>query len=301
MPVALTEADRLSVQHLLAGYSVEVTPHEALRIDRFADLVAPNTRIYVAHTPRTELQDILALANRLRREHMEPVPHLVARRIKNLPLAADFLRQLVADAGVTQVLVVAGDIARPAGELHSALQILESGLLEKHGIHTVGVAGHPEGHPVLDDSRLRDALTRKRTYAERTGARVYIVTQFAFSADPVIAWERAVDAAIGPMPIVVGLPGLATVKTLLKYAFACGVGASLQAFAKRYGAITQLLKVSAPDENLVSLARYQTETPQTRLAGVHFYTFGSLERTARWANRVLAGNLELTEEEGALV
>jgi methylenetetrahydrofolate reductase (NADPH) len=99
---------------------------------------------------------------------------------------------------------------------------------------------------------------------------------------------------------VVGLPGLATAKTLLRYAVECGVGASLQTFAKRYSEITKLLRVPAPDESLVALARYREQTPHSRIARVHFYTFGSLERTVRWANQLLAGNVELTGE-GALV
>jgi methylenetetrahydrofolate reductase (NADPH) len=299
MLVAVNDADRLAVQNLVKDYSVEVTAQQSRRIDRFDDLLAPNTRIYIPHTPHTDLQDIAALAIRLRNEQMEPVPHLVARRITSLSRVDDFLARLVGDAGVTQVLVVAGDVARPAGELRSALQILESGLLEKHRIRTVGVAGHPEGHPVLGDAILRDALKRKRAYAQQTGARVYIVTQFAFSADPVIAWARSIDRTTG-LPIVVGLPGLATAKTLLKYAFECGVGASLQAFAKRYSSLTKLLTESSPDESLVALARYREQTPHDHVAGVHFYTFGSFARTTRWANDVLAGNFELTEE-GALV
>jgi methylenetetrahydrofolate reductase (NADH) len=296
MPLALSEADRLSIQNLVKDYSIEATPLQASRIDRFTDLFAPHTRIYIPQTPRGDAQDILALAIRLRREHMEPVPHLVARRINSLSLVDDFLARLAGDAGVTHALVVAGDAARPAGEIHSALQILDSGLLEKHRINTVGVAGHPEGHPVIADSVLRHALERKRTYAERTGASVYIVTQFTFSADPIIAWERSLDAAIGPLPVVVGLPGLATATTLLKFAVECGVGASLHAFAKRYSSITGLLTDSALDESLVALARHRAQTPHSRLARVHFYTFGSVEKTARWANHVVAGNFDLTAE-----
>src|SRR5262249_2264176 len=99
---------------------------------------------------------------------------------------------------------------------------------------------------------------------------------------------------------VVGLPGLATARTLVKYAVECGVGASLRAFARRYGEITKLLTVSTPLESLLALARYRAQTPQTRLARARFYTFGGFERTARWVNRVLDGNLEPTQE-GALV
>ena len=300
MPAALSEADRLAIRNLLKDYSIEATPQQASRIDRFTDLVASGTRVYIPHTPHAEFRDIVGLAGRLRSEQMEPVPHLAARRIKSLSSVDDVLARLVGDAGVTHVLVVAGDIARPAGEVHSALQILESGLLEKHRVRAVGVAGHPEGHPLVPDSELHDALERKRAYAERTGARVYIVTQFTFSADPIIAWERSMDRAIGALPIVVGLPGLATARTLLKYAFECGVGASLQAFSKRYSEITKLLNISVPDASIVALARYRARTPQSRIERVHFYTFGSFERTARWANHVLAGNFELTGD-GALV
>jgi methylenetetrahydrofolate reductase (NADPH) len=300
MAVALNNPDRVSIQALVQNYSIEVTAQQSRRIERFADVVAPGTRIYIPHTPHTDLDDIVALAIRLRSEQMDPVPHLVARRINSLAVVDDLLGRLVGDAGVTQVLVVAGDAARPAGDLRSTLEILESGLLERHGIHTVGVAGHPEGHPVLADAVLCDALKRKRAYADRTGARVYIVTQFAFSADAVIAWERSIDATIGPLPVVVGLPGLATAKTLFKYAFECGVGASLQAFATRYRDITKLMKLSVPDEILVALARHRERTPHSHLVGVHFYTFASFEKTARWANQIRAGNFELTNE-GALV
>src|SRR6185295_19560172 len=105
---------------------------------------------------------------------------------------------------------------------------------------------------------------------EKTGANVYIVTQFAFSADPVLAWEKSHKADIGTLPVVVGLPGLATAKTLLKYAMDCGVGASLSAFSKQYASLTKLLMVSAPDEAIVSLATRKEKTPSSPLAGVHF-------------------------------
>jgi hypothetical protein len=61
------------------------------------------------------------------------------------------------------------------------------------------------------------------------------------------------------------------------------------------------MKLSAPDESLVALARYRQRTPETNLAGVHIYTFGSFERTVRWANRILAGDFELTDEPAVVV
>jgi methylenetetrahydrofolate reductase (NADPH) len=301
MPLTQNYPNKVSVQSFVRDYSIETTFLQAKRIERFADIVASGTRIYIPQTPRSDFQDTIALAVRLRSEGMEPVPHIVARRIESLAILDDFLARLAGNAGVRQVLIVAGDTARPAGQLHSALQILESDLLEKYRVRTVGVTGHPEGHPEVNDAVLGDALKRKNAYADRTSARVYIVTQFTFSADPVIAWEGSHGADIGRLPVTVGLPGLATARTLLRYAMDCGVGASLEAFSKRYASLTKLLTISAPDETIVALAGYKERTSQTRLTGVHFFTFGGFEKTAKWANQIVEGNFEVTEHGGLVL
>jgi methylenetetrahydrofolate reductase (NADPH) len=293
--------NKLSVQSLVKNYTIETTIRQAGRVARFDDIVALGTRIYVPHTPSTDFRETVALAARLRREGMEPVPHLVARRIEGLSVLDGLLARLSGDAGVAQALIVAGDTPRPAGQFDSSLQILDSGLLDKYGIRTVGVAGHPEGHREVADPVLRDALRRKNAYAEKTGAAVYIVTQFTFSADPVIAWERSHGADIGRLPVTVGLPGLATAKTLLKYAIECGVGPSLQAFSKHYASFARLLTVSAPDRAIVALARHTGQAPQTHISGVHFFTFGGFKKTAAWANKIAAGNFEMTEDGGLKV
>ena len=276
---------------------IETTVREGQRVERFGDIVPQGTRLYIAHVPGTSFDDTVALATRLRKEGMEPVPHIVGRRIESRALLDDFLGRLAADAGVQQVLVVAGDVSTPAGELTSGLEILESGLIEKHGFRSVGVAGHPEGHRDVRDEVLRDALRRKNEYARRTTASVYIVTQFTFSADPVVAWEASHRDDIGQLPVVVGLPGLASTKTLLEYAMDCGVGASLQAFSKRAASLTKLLTVSAPDDIVVGLARHRERTPQTHLTGIHFFPFGGLKRTADWANRLAAGDFVMTDDQ----
>lgn len=293
--------DKLSIQNLVKGYTIETTVREAERIERFADHVPAGSRLYIAHIPGTVLLDTVALAARLRKEGMEPVPHIVGRRIDSLSVLDDFLGRLAGDAGVKQVLVVAGDNAPPVGQIESGLQMLESGLFEKHRIRTIGVAGHPEGHRDVVDAALRDALRRKNAYAQKTGSNVYVVTQFTFTASSIIAWEGSHSADIGKLPVTVGLPGLASVKTLLKFAMDCGVGASLQAFSKRAASLTKLLTVATPDDIIVGLARYKEQNPQTHITGFHFFPFGGFKRTAEWANQVVAGNFEVTSDDGLRV
>jgi methylenetetrahydrofolate reductase (NADPH) len=286
--------DKHAIQDLVKGFSIETTVREAQRIERFGDLVAGGTSIYIAHVPGTSIDDTVALAARLRKEGMEPTPHIVARRIESAAALDDLLARLVQDAGVKQVLVVAGDIDRPTGELDSALQILDLGLLEKHGIRKIGVAGHPEGHRAVSDETLRAALKRKNEYSRRTGAEVYIVTQFVFAAEPIIGWESA-GREVNQLPYVAGLPGLATMKTLLKYAMDCGVGPSLHAISKHAGNLTKLLTVATPDEMLVGLAKYKAANPDTLLSGVHFFPFGGMKRTAEWLTKIAEGNFVLTD------
>jgi methylenetetrahydrofolate reductase (NADPH) len=286
--------DKRLIQDLLTGFSIETTVRESLRVERFADLVPPGTGVYIAHVPGTNPADTVTLASRLRAEGLEPVPHIVARRIASRAMLDDVLGRLVGEAGVRQVLVVAGDIAKPEGELDSALQILASGLLEKHGIHKLGVAGHPEGHRDVAEPALREALKAKNAYARRTGAEVYIATQFTFAAEPIVAWEAANGPDVNQLPYMVGVPGLATMKTLLKYALECGVGPSIHAVSRHAANLTKLLTVAAPDEMLVGLARHRQEHPQTLMAGVHFFPFGGLKRTAEWVTKMLDGRFEVS-------
>src|SRR6476469_2894991 len=200
--------DKQSVRTLVDGYSIETTVREAARIDRYQDLVPKGTSMYIPHVPGVAREDTVALAARLKKEDMDPVPHIVARRTESAAVLDDFLSRLVGEAGVTRVLCVAGDIAKAEGEFDSALQILERGFLEKHGIKKIGVAGHPEGHKDVADDALRDAIARKNAYAQKTGADLQIVTQFVFLPEPVVKWEAA-NGAINHLPFRVGLPGLA--------------------------------------------------------------------------------------------
>lgn len=292
---SLSAVNKQSIQNLVNGFSIETTVRESQRLERYGDFVRPGTPLYIAHVPGTASDDTVRLAGRLRGEGLEPVPHIVARRIENLAAVDELLGRLVGEAGVRRVLVVAGDIDHAVGELDSALQILESGLLEKHGIRHIGVAGHPEGHRNVNAPVLRSALATKNDYARRTGADVYVVTQFVFDADPVIRWEKE-HADVNERPLVVGLAGLATFKTLLKYAIDCGVGPSLHAVSKHATNLTKLLTVATPDEMIVGLAEYRANNPASRISGVHFFPFGGLKRTADWVNKIIDGQFDFTSD-----
>ena len=65
-------------------------------------------------------------------------------------------------------------------------------------------------------------------------------------ADPVIAWDKRIQAEGNRLPVYIGLPGLATLKALIGHARACGIGPSMRFLTRQARNVTKLLAVSAP-------------------------------------------------------
>ena len=120
----------------------------------------------------------------------EPVPHLAVRGFANRPSSTISWRGWPARPGCGTCWSIAGDRDPPAGSLRSAIDVIDGGMLQRHGIREVGIAGYPEGHPRIPGHELDRALADKIAAAEATGLGVHIVTQFCFDADAIIGWVR---------------------------------------------------------------------------------------------------------------
>src|SRR5258707_14343598 len=134
------------------------------------------------------------------------------------------LARLRGEADVKQVLVIGGALSEPKGSFTASIQVLNSGLLERHGIRRLGVAAHPEGSPDISPAVLDEALVLKNEYAARTGTEMEVTTQFCFDAVPITRWERQIRSAGNRLPIVVGLAGVSGITTLIQHAGKSGVG-----------------------------------------------------------------------------
>ncbi len=121
----------------------------------------------------------------------------------------------------------------------------------------------------------------KNAFAERTGAEVYLVTQFCFEAAPMIAWDRRIRAEGNRLPVHIGVPGLATIRTLLAHARACGIGPGVGFLTRQARNVTKLMTVSAPDRLIGALAAYRAGDPACGIAGVHVYPLGQVELRGR--------------------
>jgi len=173
------------------------------------------------------------------------------------------------------------------------MQLLGTGVFDRHGIRDIGVAGHPEGSPDIKDEGIRAALKWKNEFAQRTGARMYVTTQFCFEAGPIIAWDRRLQAEGNRLPIHIGIPGLATIKTLMAHAQACGIGPSMRFISRQALNVAKLLTVSAPDALVTALSEYKATDPKCGISTVHVYPLGGLQKSASWAYAVAEGRIDL--------
>lgn len=278
-----------AVRALLAGFSVETTPVSSAKVASFVDHLAPGTTVNVTMLPDSDPMDTVAVAKRLRDEGFEPVPHVAARSIADRAALDGYLGRLKDQAGVTQVLVIAGGLDKPVGEFGSSMDLLETGLFQTHGIGKIGVAGHPEGSPDIPEAALRDALLWKNRFARETGLELYIETQFCFDAAAIIAWDKTIRGWGNELPVHLGVPGLATLKTLLKFAQMSGIGPSIRVLTRQARNLAKLMLVQAPDRLMLDLAAYKASDPDCGIEKLHFYPFGGLAKTAHWANAVADG------------
>src|SRR5262249_54479538 len=146
--------------------------------------------------------------------------------------------------------LIAGDVAAARGPFKSSHDLAASELLQRYGIRRVSVAGHPEGHPYLDDALALRSLCDWRDWGSANGIRVDIVTQFCFEAGPILKFLGELDARGIALPVIVGLAGPATPATLTKFALRCGIGNSMRALRGQIGRYGRLLVDAVPDEVL---------------------------------------------------
>lgn len=275
-----------SLESFLKGYSIEVMPRTAEKVENFRDILPTGTRVYIAHIDGTPIEDMVATARRIGEEGFAVMPHFPARIIKDKATLTDWVARY-RDVGVSQGLLLAGGVAQPVGDFSTSMQLLDSGAFS--GFTRLHVAGHPEGNRDIDpdgsDRMVMEAARWKSAFAERTDAQMAMATQFCFEAQPVIDWVTRLQAEGIRLPVHIGIAGPAKLQTLIKFAIACGVGPSLRVLQKRAMDVTKLLLPYEPTEILEGLAAHKAANPGFGIEQVHFFPLGGIRTNAEWVTQ----------------
>ena len=276
-----------TINKFLDGYSIEVTPNAAAKIDNFADVLPQNTRIYIAHIEGTPIEDMVKTAKKITDEGFVPMPHFPARIIENINVLSNWISQYSNEANVNEALVIAGGAKKPYGDFDSSIQLIETGVFDKANFKRIHIAGHPEGNKDIDPDKsnknVNKALLWKNEFANRTDARIAIATQFCFDSKTVIEWANEISGMGIDLPIHIGIAGPAKLQTLLRYSMECGVGASIKILQKRALDLTKLLMPYEPKAIISELAEYKENHPNFNIEQVHFFPLGGTITTAKWA------------------
>jgi methylenetetrahydrofolate reductase (NADPH) len=270
----------LPMTRVTDGFSIEMTAKDVDALTHVAPSLRPGTPVSLTFLPGETLEARIAAAIAIRDFGFEPMPHFSARRLESRAEFETYLDAVVQRARVRRCFVIAGDRETPAGPFADSAALIATGRFEKAGIKAIGMAGHPDGHPHMSAEQCWTVLQKKAADIEGRGMAPLIVTQFGFDAGSLLAWLKELrERGIG-MPVRVGVPGPAGIKTLLRFAVRCGVQASASVMAKYGLSITQLMGNAGPDKMVDSL-REQISSEHGRVR-LHFYPFGGLERTVGW-------------------
>lgn len=273
------------------AFSLEVGAKAIPALRAEAARIAPGTTISVPYLASEGDDARLAAVRAVRELGFEPMPHLSARRIGSRAALERFMERACSEAGVERCLVIAGDLVTPAGPFADSTSIIETGILERAGIRIVAVGGHPEGHPLMAAEDLWHVLERKCQRIEARGMAPLVISQFAFDADIVLTWLNELRARGITHPVLVGVPGPASIARLVRYAAMCGVAASASMLS-RYGiSIGRLLGRAGPDVFVDRLVDGLTEAHGQ--VSPHLFPFGGIAQSMEWVEhyRMRAGEL----------
>jgi methylenetetrahydrofolate reductase (NADPH) len=252
---------------VLPTASVEEKIHEHLETGRTVTVTA---------SPAKGIEATLALTERLARAGYQAVPHLAARMVSGRSELAEISSRMTA-AGVSTVFVPGGDQEPPAGDYHSALDLLEDLTALGRPFAEVGITGYPESHPTISDDLTVQSMWDKRRHAS------HIVSNLTFDADVIRVWLDRMRGRGVTMPMLLGIPGPIDRAKLLAMATKIGVGDSTRFLVKHKGTLARL---AAPGgftgERFLEQCAPALARPESLVTGLHVYTFNQVAETEAW-------------------
>ena len=277
-----------NIVSLLNGFTVELNPKVRHKLNSIP--LDKKNNVYITYLPDATEKDILETVEFVSNQNLVPITHLPARTMKDLEHVSSFLKELRKRTDSKKILVIGGG-GNQNGSISSSLEILESDLLHDNDFTEIGVAGHPEGSPDINQETINDFLNKKYDLSQNKNLNIELVTQFFFNAAPFIDWCQDLKDKNINFPVRVGFPGPASFKTLLNFGIMSGVGNSINFLKKNSSKVTDLLTKTSNDDMLIELANFAQD--ENSLKSFHCFPFGGFEKTCLWLNAVQSGEFTI--------
>ena len=269
-----------SLAPLLESARLEVLPTATIE-KKVTEHVPLDRTLTVTASPGKGLAATLDLTERLAGHGYSVVPHLAARMVGGPAELSEIVERLTA-VGVDNVFVPAGDANPPAGSYTGALDLLEDLTALGQPFASVGVTGYPESHPTISDDVAIQSMWDKRRHA------THVVSNMCFDPVALSGWITRMRSRGITLPLLVGLSGPVERAKLLSMATKIGVGESTRYLSKNR---SNVLKIAAPGYTPVRFLDKAAATltaPESRVSGLHIFTFNQVAETEKWRTGLLA-------------
>ena len=271
---------RPGLGELLARARLEVIPMGG--IERTVRAALPvGATVTVTCSPGKGPDPTVDLAERLQADGYDVVPHVSARTVRSDDHLREILGRLDA-AGIRSLFVIGGDGHDPIGPFGSAAELLVAMRDVGHDLRNVGVGGYPEGHPLIDDEALMEALAAKQPFA------THVATQICFEPQVIADWILRIRDRGIELPVVVGMAGAVSRRKLIEVSLRVGVGPSLKFVSKYGGLVARLMRRGGyrPDAFVARLSPF-VEHGGYGIRGFHVFTFNQVETTENWRRQLV--------------
>lgn len=264
----------MSSAELLRAARYEVLPLDGI-VDEVCAHLPRGSRVTVTASPTKGLPPTLDVTERLAAAGFNAVPHVPARLVRDVPHLDEILGRLRA-AGVRELFVPAGDAKSPAGDFAGSAALLQA-MGERRGqFAQIGIAGYPEGHPLMPGDAAMRSLREKAPLA------TCIISQICFDSAAIEGWIRQVRGGGTGLPIWIGLPGIVDMRRLLRITAKIGMADSSRFALGHRGWVRRLVARQFRPDGLLRELGPRLEDAGASIAGYHLYTFNEVARTERW-------------------
>jgi methylenetetrahydrofolate reductase (NADH) len=265
---------------LVARARLEVIPMGGIE-DKVARFVPAGSLLTVTCSPNKGPDRTLDLAEQLALRGYQVIPHVSARSVRSREHLQEILGRLDT-SGLHRLFAIGGDGHVPAGPYASAGDLLVAMADIGHTLEDIGVGGYPEGHPLIDDPTLFEALAAKERFA------THVATQICFESRLVAEWIAKIREHGIELPVVLGMAGAVNRRRLIEVSLRVGVGPSVKYVSKYGGLVARLMRRGGyrPDAFVARIAPFVANRDYG-IVGFHVFTFNQVDTTERWRQELV--------------
>ena len=261
----------------------EIVPMKS--IDQAMADLPQGAEVSITCSPAKGISATQAYTEKLMANGFHTIPHIAARMVES----EEHMRQIATwlrDQEVREIFVIAGDAPEPLGPYEGVVAFLADLLKQDTGLTKVGFAAYPDGHALITDDVLADALYRKQAMLADAGIEGVVSTQMCFDAAQIRKWLTAERANGFILPVLLGIPGVVDRARLMRMASRLGIGTSLRFLSKNKSTVMRLMAPGGYDPTDM-VAELAGDAEQLGIVGLHSFTFNAVAETLQWQRAIL--------------